>query len=30
MEGRTLLDVNINYNIALIKTIFINQIDQWD
>ena len=30
MEGRTLLDVSITYDIALIKTIFINQVDQWD
>lgn len=30
MGGRTLLDVKVNHNILVIKTMLINQIDQWD
>lgn len=30
MRGRTSLDVEINCNISVIKTVLINEIDQWD
>lgn len=30
MEGRTFWDVKINHTIFIIKTMLINQIDQWD